>query len=323
VTGPGAVADLPGMRRTFAEGELTLGLALPVGAGSTDAVNGGDADGLARQVALVQAAEQAGVAAVWARDIPLRVDTFGDVGQVHDPFMYLAWLAAQTGGIALGTAAVVLPLAHPLLLAKRSAGLDRLSGGRFLMGVASGDRPEEFPAFGMEKGERAAVFREHLEVLEAGWASTGRPVRWSRGRMGGADVVPKPTVGRVPVLPTGSCQQNMDYNAAHGDGWITYHRALPRQRVMVDRWRAACDGVFRPFAESMWVDLAEDPDLPVEGADFGYRTGRAGLLEILSSQREMGVNHVSLQLRSRTRTVGEMLGELAEHVLPEFPALPA
>ncbi|WP_420099813.1 TIGR03571 family LLM class oxidoreductase [Corynebacterium sp.] len=300
------------MRRTFAEGELTLGLGLPVG---------GDPEDVTRQVALVRAAEEAGVAAVWARDIPLRVDTFGDVGQVHDPFMYLTWLAAHTETIALGTAAVVLPLAHPLLLAKRSAGLDRLSGGRFLMGVASGDRPEEFPAFGMEKGERAAVFRENLEVLEAGWSSTGRPVRWSRGRMGGADVVPKPTAGRVPVLPTGSCQQNMDYNAAHGDGWITYHRPLPQQKVMVDRWRASCRDGFRPFAESMWVDLAEDPGLPVEGRDSGYRTGRDGLSEILHSQRSMGVNHVSLQLRSRDRTAEDMLAEVATYVLPEFPAL--
>ena len=62
-------------------------------------------------------------------------------------------------------------------------------------------------------------------------------------------------------------------------------------------------------------------DLPVEGRDFGYRTGRHGLLRILSSQRDMGVNHVSLHLRSRTRPVDEMLAELAEYVLPEFPAL--
>lgn len=305
-------SDLPGFRRTFADGELTLGLSLPLGA---------DPEDMSAQVDLVRAAEDAGVAAVWARDIPLRVDTFGDVGQIYDPFMHLTWLAAHTSTIALGTAAIVLPLAHPLLLAKRSASLDRLSGGRFLMGVASGDRPEEFPAFGMEKGERAAVFRENLDVLRAGWTSTGRPVRWSRGRMGGADVVPKPTEGGVPLLPTGSCQQNMTYNAAHGDGWMTYHRALPQQRTMVDRWRAECGAEFRPFAESMWVDLAKDADLPVEGRDFGYRTGREGLRQILRSQRAMGINHVSLHLSARDRGVDEVLAELAEHILPEFHSL--
>lgn len=294
---------------------MTLGLTLPLGA------TGPDLRDVSAQVGLVRQAEDAGVAAVWARDIPLRVETFGDVGQIHDPFMYLTWLAAHTDRIALGTAAVVLPLAHPLLLAKRSAGLDRLSAGRFLMGVASGDRPEEFPAFGLEKGERAALFRENLEVLRAAWAPTGRPVRWSRGRMAGADVVPTPSGGAVPVLPTGSCQQNMDYNAAHGDGWLTYHRSLPQQKVMVDRWRASCGEGFKPFAESMWLELSQDADLPVEGRDFGYRTGRRGLLEILASQRAMGVNHVSLHLAGGGRPVVEVLGELADHVVPEFAAL--
>lgn len=308
--GSPGVTELPGYRRTFAEGELTLGLTLPVG----------DPEQTEAETALVRTAEEAGVAAVWARDIPLRVETFGDVGQVHDPFMYLTWLAAHTTDIALGSAAVVLPLAHPLLLAKRSASLDRLSGGRFLMGVASGDRPEEFPAFGLEKGERAELFRENLEVLRKGWASssTGRPVRWSRGRMGGADVVPVPSAGAVPVLPTGSCQQNMAYNAAHGDGWFTYHRSLPQQKVMVDRWRS--QGEFKPFAESMWVELDADPALPVQGRDFGYRTGRDGLLQILRSQRDLGINHVSLHLRG-ARPVAELLEELAEHVVPEFHSL--
>lgn len=305
------ITDLPGFRRTFAEGELTLGLSLPLG--KTE-----DIPSLDGQVALVREAEDVGVAAVWARDIPLCVDTFGDVGQVYDPFMFLTWLAAHTGRMALGTAAIVLPLAHPLLLAKRSAGLDLMSGGRFLMGIASGDRPEEFPAFGLDKGERGEIFRENLEVLEAAWGRGGRPVVWPRGRMGGADVVPKPSSGRVPVLPTGSCLQNMGYNAAHGDAWFTYHRALPQQKVMVDRWRAAGEH-FQPFAESMWIDLVEDADYAVEGRDFGYRTGRTGLLEILRTQRDMGINHVSLHLTG-ARAVGEVLDELGEYVLPEFAA---
>ncbi|WP_052317289.1 TIGR03571 family LLM class oxidoreductase [Corynebacterium terpenotabidum] len=304
---------LPGWTRTFAPGKLTLGLS-PV-------TPDGDLD---RQVRLTRAAEDAGVAAVWARDIPLNVETFGDVGQIHDPFLYLTWLAAHTDRIALGTAAVVLPLAHPLLLAKRSAGLDRISGGRFLMGVASGDRPEEFAAFGLDKGERGEIFREHLEVLKKGWSTRMRPVRWSRGRMGGAEVVPKPTARSVPLLAVGSCLQTTEFNASHTDGWMTYHRDLPAQKVMVDRWRASCQAQglgFRPVSESLWIDLAEDPTYPAEGRDFGYRLGRNALLELLSSQRDLGLNHVCLSLRHGGRPVEDSLAELAEYVVPEFPAL--
>lgn len=307
------LTTLPGWQRTFAEGELTLGYS-PV-------TPDGD---LERQVTLTQAAEKAGFAAVWCRDIPLNVETFGDVGQIHDPFMYLTWLAAHTSTIALGTAAVVLPLAHPLLLAKRSAGLDRLSDGRFLMGVASGDRPEEFAAFGMDKGERGEVFRENLEVLKKGWTSQMRPVRWSRGRMGGAEVVPKPSASGVPLLTVGSCLQTTEFNAAHSDGWLTYHRNLQAQKVAVEKWRATCEeqGLeFKPVGESLWIDLAEDPSYPAEGRDFGFKIGREALLELLASQKELGLNHIMISLRHGDRPVEEALAELAEYVVPEFPAL--
>lgn len=306
-------ASLPGFTRTFAPGKLTLGLS-PV-------TPDGDLD---RQVRLTRAAEDAGFAAVWCRDIPLNVETFGDVGQIHDPFIYLTWLAAHTSTIALGTAAVVLPLAHPLLLAKRSAGLDRISGGRFLMGVASGDRPEEFAAFGLDKGERGEIFRENLETLRRGWETRMRPVKWSRGRMGGAEVVPKPSASGVPVLAVGSCLQTTEFNAAHTDGWLTYHRDLPAQKIMVDRWRASCEDQglgFRPVGESLWIDLCEDADYPAEGRDFGFRLGRNALLELLDSQRELGLNHVSISLRHGDRPVEDALAELAECVVPEFPAL--
>jgi luciferase-type oxidoreductase len=312
-TSDAAPTTLRGWGRSFTEGRLTLGLS-PV-------TPDGD---LERQVSLTQAAEDAGFAAVWCRDIPLNVETFGDVGQIHDPFVYLTWLAAHTESIALGTAAVVLPLAHPLLLAKRSAGLDRISDGRFLMGVATGDRPEEFAAFGMDKGERGEVFRENLEVLKKGWTSQMRPVRWSRGRMGGAEVVPKPTASGVPVLAVGSCLQTTEFNAAHTDGWLTYHRNLHDQKVAVDKWRAACADQelgFRPVGESLWIDLAEDPTYPAEGRDFGFRLGRNALLELLESQQELGLNHVILSIRHGNRPVEDALAEIAEYVVPEFPAL--
>lgn len=304
---------VPGWRRTFADGRLTLGFS-PV-------TPDGDLD---RQVRLTRTAEDAGIAAVWCRDIPLNVETFGDVGQIHDPFMYLTWLAAHTSTIALGTAAVVLPLTHPLLLAKRSAGLDRISGGRFLMGVASGDRPEEFAAFGLDKGERGEIFRENLAVLRSGWETRMRPVTWSRGRMGGAEVVPKPSARGVPVLAVGSCLQTTEFNAAHTEGWLTYHRNLPAQKVMVDRWRESCaeQGLgFRPVGESLWIDLVEDPAYPAEGRDFGFRLGRDALLELLGSQRDLGLNHVIISLRHGDRPVEDALAELAEYVVPEFPAL--
>ena len=85
---------------------------------------------------------------MWVRDVPLFDPAFGDAGQVFDPFAYLAYLAAQTRHVALATGSAIFTLRHPIDLAKAAATLDCLSGGRLLLGIASGDRAVEFPAYG-------------------------------------------------------------------------------------------------------------------------------------------------------------------------------
>ena len=153
--------------------------------------------------------------------------------------MYLSYLAAHTSSISLGTAAVVVPFQHPLLMAKRAATIDRLSAGRFLFGVATGDRPEEFPAFGQDKGKRDEEFRERIAAYRRATLTTHTPIRWSGGRMGGADVVPKPQAREVPLLATGSCQQTLEWRAEHAHGWLMYHKGLEVQRQNVRNWNAA------------------------------------------------------------------------------------
>ena len=77
----------------------------------------------------------------WLRDVPFNVPSFGDAGQVFDPFVYLGYLAAGTKDIALGVSSIILPLRHPAHVAKAAASADQLSDGRLILGVASGDRP--------------------------------------------------------------------------------------------------------------------------------------------------------------------------------------
>ena len=316
--------ELPGFGSTFQTGQLTLGLTLPI----DEDAEWSPQDSLANQLRLVRKAEAGGVAAVWVRDIPLRVESFGDVGQVYDPWMYLSYLAAQTKTIALGTAAIVVPFQNPLLLAKRAATIDRLSHGRFLMGVATGDRPEEFPAFGMDKGKRDEVFREHIEVYRRATTTKNTPITYSGGRVGGADVVPTPSAREVPLLATGSCQQTMEWRAENAHGWLMYHKGLEIQRQNVANWKRAVDdwaqsegvagtpAAFKPFAESLWLDLHEDPAAPASGATFGYRLGRNALIELLRSQRSIGINHVMVNFRSSKRSAEEQIDELIEDVIP-------
>ncbi len=101
---------LPGFRRTYAPGRLTLGLGFPM----RSRTDSDDVHDPAAQVRLARAAEAGGFAALYVRDIPLRVPSFGDVGQVYDPWVFLTHMAAHTSRIALGTAGIVLPVRHPL-----------------------------------------------------------------------------------------------------------------------------------------------------------------------------------------------------------------
>lgn len=317
---------LPGFRRTYAEGRLTLGLGFPLRTRGDTADSGGAGD-LADQVEIARAAEAGGFAALYARDIPLRVPSFGDVGQIHDPWVFLTYMAAHTSRIALGTAAVVLPVRHPLHVAKSAASLDRISGGRLLLGVASGDRPEEFRAFGLEQGRRGEVFRENLTVMTHALTTEMRGIRWSGGWMHSADVVPKPTASSVPLIMTGSCQQSMKFLASRGDGWMTYPRDFDAQRRTAARWRELVkenddDEVFKPFAQSLQIDLAEDPDESASPINFGFRMGRRRLVEHLEDLRGIGVNHVLLGLGASRRPIREIVAELAEHVVPHLPSHP-
>jgi len=307
-----------GFQRMFAPGHLTVGVFFPIEAFQRDQPSMHDQERLAVR------AEELGYAALWSRDVPLRDPNFGDVGQVYDPWVWLGWIAAQTREIALATGSIVLPLRHPIHTAKAAASIDRLSGGRFVMGVASGDRPIEFPAFGVPLDERDVLFRENFVVIRT-ILDEAFPTLHSRfGEMlGTVDLVPKP-IGRLPILVTGSSRQSPEWIAEHADGWITYPRSLERQAELAARWRATTAGVapgtFKPFAQSLYVDLHADPDHPPQPIHLGFRGGRKFLLDFLVALRSIGVHHVILNLKYGARSAGEVLEEIGLDVLPQLKA---
>ena len=213
----------------FAPGRLTFGVFFPIEAFS------GDRPTMVDQVSLARRAEELGFAALWFRDVPLRDPSFGDVGQIFDPWVYLGFIAAQTQRIALATGSIVLPLRHPLHTAKAAASVDQLSGGRLLLGIASGDRPVEFPAFGVDVEQRGELFRENVRVIRHAFERSFEPVSSPYGTLAGTDLVPKP-VRRIPLLVTGSSRQSLEWIAQSSDGWITYPRPALQQARLAHQW---------------------------------------------------------------------------------------
>jgi len=308
----------PGFARMFQPGRLTLGVFFPI-----EAFEGTNPT-MRNQVQLARRAGELGFAALWFRDVPLLDPHFGDIGQIYDPWTYLGYIAAQTEGIALATGSIVLPLRHPLHVAKAAASVDVLSGGRLVLGVASGDRPVEFPAFGKPFEVRGEVFRDALAVMRRVWRARFPEVRSFHGTLSGIDVVPKPPFGEVPVMVTGRAQQSLEWIAQHADAWIMYPQPLPVQAMKLRAWADAqtSAGVapLKPFGQSLYIDLVRDPDARPTPIHLGYRLGRRALLALLGELQAIGVAHVVLNLKYGSRDAAQVLEELGREVLPRFSA---
>jgi len=178
----------------------------------------------------VKLVEELGFKALWVRDVPLNVPSFGDAGQTFDPFTYLGFIAAHTSNIALATGSIAFPLHHPIHVAKSATTIDQLSEGRLILGVASGDRPSEYPAMRIDFEKRNELFRAAFEYIRK--AQSDFPILEGNhfGELNGqADILPKGVGHKIPMLVTGHSRQSLEWIAENADGWMYYPRNLYMQ----------------------------------------------------------------------------------------------
>jgi probable F420-dependent oxidoreductase len=137
-----------------------------------------------------------------------------------DPLALIAFAAASTRTLLLGTGVVILPEHHPVEYAKRLATLDALSGGRIRLGVGVGWIREEAEALGLDFAERGARTDEGIDVMRALWRTEvasfrGRFFRFERVRMR-----PKPArLEGVPILIGGRSAAAARRAGRRGDGF--------------------------------------------------------------------------------------------------------
>ena len=305
-----------GFNAVFRPNRLSIGIVVPI-----EAYMHSPVPAMERHIERVQFVEQLGFSAIWLRDVPFNVPSFGDAGQTYDPFVYLGLLAAHTQQIAIGVASIILPLRHPAHVAKAAATADVLSGGRLILGVASGDRPDEYPALNVPFGERGTLFRESFAYIRH--MGNERPTFDNPfGSLDGQiEMLPKPTGYKLPLLITGSSRQSQDWIAQNGDGWMTYPRNTHLQAQVIRDWHArvkASGNRPKPIMQPLYIDLAEDPNTPPQPIHLGMRLGLNVLLAYLKSIEAIGVNHVALNLRFNRTDIETTLKRLAEAILPTF-----
>jgi len=315
----------PAYNRIFRRGALTVGLILPL-----ETHPHAPHPTMADHVRMAQRAEEAGVAALWARDIPFYDPRYGDSGQIFEPLIYLGHLAMVTRRITLGTTGIVLPMREPLLLAKQVNSLDRLSEGRIVIGMSSGDRPSEYPAFGVDFETRGERFRDAYDVYRN--ASEVEFPRFESNHFGQSDgsltMLPKPLCGRVPTIAVGRSQQSLEWIASRMDGYLGFVPEPAGLPQFVREWEEAThkangttsvDGPARPLSFGGFLYLHPRRNYPFKRIRGGFAIGSRALRDFLEQARELGVSHVALNPRVTPRNYAEILDELHHDVLTSFP----
>lgn len=306
-----------GYNSVFKQNQLSIGLVVPIENYAQNPV-----PSMKNHLKRVQFAEQLGFKALWLRDVPFHVPTFGDAGQTFDPFTYLGYLAGQTSEIALGVASIALPLHHPVHVAKSAATVDQLSDGRLILGIASGDRYEEYPAMGIDYENRGERFREAFQYIRNAQNEFPSFASKAFGKLSGnIDILPKATTHKIPMLVTGFSQQTLQWNAENADGWMYYPRDTTQQKYRIAEWRsiiAETQDYDKPFLQPLYIDLHENDDFKPQPIHLGFRIGAKYLLAYLQHLQDIGVNHIALNLRFNSSPIEATLERLATTILPEF-----
>jgi probable F420-dependent oxidoreductase len=140
--------------------------------------------------------------------------------QTLDPFVALGHAAAVTQQLRLLTYLAVVPYRNPLLLAKSAATVDKLSGGRFILGVGTGYLKAEFHALGVDFDERNTLLEEALDVLPLHWR--GSPFTYQGLHFDARDVVgvPRPVQDPVPIWIGGNSELTLRRVAERAQGWM-------------------------------------------------------------------------------------------------------
>jgi probable F420-dependent oxidoreductase len=183
-----------------------------------------------------------------------------------DPAASLAFLAAHTQRVKLGTGIIILPQRNPLVLAKELASVDVLSNGRLIFGLGAGYLKAEFDALGARFDDRGARTDEYIDVLRALWTQekpsfAGRTVRFS-----GIDAQPRPVqTPHPPIVVGGMSVSALERALARGNGWYGFARDLAAAKGDLAGIAAARARVQRPAAlGTLTIDIT--PPRPVDEA---------------------------------------------------------
>ena len=168
-----------------------------------------------------QRAEALGLSDVWVSEhIIVPRAQFPRSPLFYDPILTLTWVASVTERVRLGTSVIVLPMRHPLPLAKELSTLHNLSGGRLILGVGVGWLEPEFAALGVPFNERGRRMDEGVAMMRAVWSQD--PVNFDAKYIPAVvkdmTMLPQP-VSHIPMWHGSRSEAAHRRTVRIGDGW--------------------------------------------------------------------------------------------------------
>lgn len=209
---------------------------------------------------LARTAEEVGIESIWTVEhVVVPVDyrskyPYSETGKMPgpeniplpDPILPLAFAAAVTKKLRLGTGVVILPQRHPLYVAKEMATLDVLSNGRAILGVGIGWLQEEFEAVGVPFKQRAPRTEESIRAIRSLWKSTPEPFNGKFYKWGAVESHPKPIQQPgVPIVVGGHAEGAARRAARLGDGFFPARGELDSLTKLLAIVRDECKTIGR------------------------------------------------------------------------------
>ena len=229
---------------------------------------------------VAQRAETLGYADVWVSDhVVVPADQGYPSPYLYEPLLSLAWAAAATDRVRLGTSVLVVPHHHPLSMANALASLDKLSGGRLTLGVGVGWSAAEFAALDQDFASRGARMDEALDIYRSAWETD--PVSHDGGHYDFADMKlqPKPEA-RIPIWVGGLADVAIRRAARH-DGYQGISSSPEEMKAIVQRLRDA--GAGDDFAISFRTGWDPNGMPPEQICEEAAAYAEAGVQHVVSA----------------------------------------